>query len=127
MDLENRVGWILSQQRTASIADVQPLHQAVAIHEGDDDVSVPGLDRPVDHQDVPVEDLGTLHGVALDRKEKGRDRIGDQIFVDVESAFLVVGRRRREAGRYLHSIDRESLRRGKNISLRVFLPSIGLV
>lgn len=35
------------------------------------------------------------------------DGIGNQVFVDVEPPFLVVGRRRREPRRNLHCVDRE--------------------
>jgi len=61
--------------------------------------------RPT-YQDVPFEDLGALHRTALDGKEEGRDRIPDQVLVDVESLVLIVGGWGREAGRDLDGIER---------------------
>ena len=57
---------------------VQLLDREIAIDDGDNNVVVPGLDCPVDYQDVAVKDAGFAHGVAPSAQQEGGLRVFDQ-------------------------------------------------
>lgn len=94
LDFQRRIKQVFGDQGDPAGMVMESLDQALAIHEGNHDMAMLRADALVDNQDVAIEYLGTLHAVALDRKEEGRDRIAHQVFVDVESLVLIVGGRR---------------------------------
>jgi len=106
LDLKCRVTGILCDQSDPTGAAMEAFDEALAIHERDDDVAVSSTDASIDDQDVAIENLRTLHAVAFNGKEEGRDRIPDKVLVDVESLVLIVGGWGREAGRDLDGIER---------------------
>lgn len=69
---------------------MQAFHQPLTIQEGHNDVTVHRTDAAIDHQDVAIEDLRPFHRVTADREEEGRDRVSDQVVVDVETTVSVV-------------------------------------
>jgi len=82
---------------------VQLLHSEIAIDHGDNNVVVPGLDRSVHHQDVPVEDAGFAHGVAPGAQQEGSLRVFDQRGAEVNALRAQVlgrGGEAREHGTY---------------------------
>ena len=70
-------------------------------------MSVSWADAFIDDQDVASEDFRPFHRIAFHGEEEGRDRIADQVFVDIETLVFVVGGRTRETGRHLDRIERQ--------------------
>lgn len=99
VQVDGGIGWILGDQGNTTTTTEKTLHQALTIEEGHHHVPVPRRDAAIHHQDIPVEDLSALHGVALHPEEKGADRVSDEVFVDVEATVCIVLGRRRETSR----------------------------
>ena len=92
------VGRIAREQLDAPRALVQFLDRKLAIENGDNDVAMTWLDRPVDHDDVPIVNTFFDHGVARDTEHERGLRMGDQQVIEIQRLAHMVFGRRRKAG-----------------------------
>lgn len=66
-----------------------------------------GTNTFVDDEHIAIEDLGALHGVSFHREEESRDRIANQVLIDVEPLIRIVGGRTRKASRHPNLVNRQ--------------------
>jgi hypothetical protein len=89
-------------QPPAALVLVEKLEREGPLDHGDHHPAGPGLNGPVHHQQVAVEDAGIAHRLAAHPQEEGAAGVADQHIVEVDAALDVVvggaGEARRHAG-----------------------------
>jgi len=60
---------------------------------------VPGLDGAVHHQQVPIMDIGSRHGIPNHAEEESGNLVADQIGIEIERGLRVSVSRGRKPGR----------------------------
>src|ERR1051325_1695542 len=99
-DLKRGVGWVLREQPDLSILlDVKFLHHEIVTDTHDDDAALCRFDHPVDDEERPFMDT-RLHRITFDPDVEGRERVFDQIAVEINAAFDIILGGGRESGRY---------------------------
>lgn len=100
---------IKTQRRRLTIKGHQPQMRRCALQApeqkgaamGTDDVTTgPGLDTAIDHQEIPMKDAGSRHGIAAGPHEEGAGRRGDQQIMEIDLALDVVIGGAGESGRH---------------------------
>lgn len=62
----------------------QPFHRQFVIQDGYDDVTLLRFQGAVHHQQILIEDAGTLHRVTGDFKDEGGIRVDDDVLIEAE-------------------------------------------
>ena len=72
---------------------VKPLDRVFPIHDRDHDIVVSRRDRTIDNDFVTVLDAGADHGIPFDREHEGGGFVANQVGVEVQAFFKILGGR----------------------------------
>ena len=95
-DLDARERFVSWLEPHAPGFTAQALDRELAVQAGHHDVAAVRFHRAVDDEQVAVDDVRALHALARSPDQEGGQRVLDEHLVEVNLAFEVIIRRRRE-------------------------------